>query len=193
MTATNEQILTTIYHVNTALCITRNTLSDFSEATKANCLFYNQEAQNHVNSLQEEMRKPENRIEKVYSRLSNLVQWYGNLIECDDQEKANTYLPQCEKEIQEIMGNHLPHGSGFDSGCKLNLDESKPERLVIDTGFHHMDEMGGYDKWTEHQVIVTPSLWRGFNLRITGRNYRDIKEYMYEMFDYALHREIVGI
>ena len=50
-----------------------------------------------------------------------------------------------------------------------------------------MTEHGYYDGWTEHDVIVTPSLRSpGFSLRITGRNRRDIKEYIADAFHDAL-------
>lgn len=53
-----------------------------------------------------------------------------------------------------------------------------------------MDENGFYDGWTEHQVIITPDLQFGFNLRITGLNQNDIKDHLYELFDDALRQDI---
>ena len=83
----------------------------------------------------------------------------------------------------------LPSGSGFDNGTKIDLDASHAEKLVLETSFHHMDDMGGYDGWTEHTVTVTPG-FRGINLRISGPNRNDIKEYMHETFDYALTSDV---
>jgi hypothetical protein len=68
---------------------------------------------------------------------------------------------------------------------------STPEKLVFNTAFHHMDEAGGYDGWTEHQVIVTPSLEMGYSIRVTGRDKEEIKEYIAEMFSAALDEEIL--
>jgi len=53
-----------------------------------------------------------------------------------------------------------------------------------------MNENGYYDGWTAHTVTVTPSLARAFNLRISGRNRNDIKEMMYQDFDYALRVDV---
>jgi hypothetical protein len=53
-----------------------------------------------------------------------------------------------------------------------------------------MDEHGGYDGWTEHSIIVTPDLASGFDLRVNGRDRRDIKEYLAEIFGYALDADI---
>ena len=88
--------------------------------------------------------------------------------------------------IEELCKNCLPSGSGIDCGTTLNLDKSTPERLVFDASFHHMDECGFYDGWTDYQVIVTPSLWAGMTLRVTGRNKRNIKEYLAYTYREAL-------
>ena len=93
--------------------------------------------------------------------------------------------------IATLCKEHMPSGSGFDNGTRLNLDKSGAHRLEFDTGgFHHMNDNGMYDGWTDHGVIVTPSLAFGFDLRITGRNRNDIKEYIGEVFNVALSQDI---
>ena len=91
--------------------------------------------------------------------------------------------------IRQAVESTLPHGSGFDAGTELDFAASRPERLVFSTSFHHMDEFGGYGGWTEHTVIVTPSLSFGINVRVTGRDRNGIKEYIGEAFDTALQSE----
>lgn len=83
----------------------------------------------------------------------------------------------------------LPTGSGFDSGTRIDID-SKVNKVSMFTSFHHMDQSGGYDGWTEHRVIMTPSLIYCFNLKITGRDRNLIKDYIYEQFEYLLSREV---
>jgi hypothetical protein len=85
------------------------------------------------------------------------------------------------ERINHILRNDFPHGSEFDSGCHLDFDKSTGERLVIVTAFHHMDE-SGYNGWTEHTIIVTPSLASGFHLKITGRDRNNIKDHITELF-----------
>jgi hypothetical protein len=95
--------------------------------------------------------------------------------------------------LADLCREHMPSGSGVGlraGGTEFDFDASKPDRLVFNTGFHHMDESGGYDGWTEHQVIVTPSLVFGFELRITGRDRNDIKDYLAELYQSALSAEI---
>lgn len=85
-----------------------------------------------------------------------------------------------------LVKDHLPRGSGFDNGTTLDNVRSRADRLVFNTSFHHMDENGYYDSWTDHSVIVTPSFLGGFDLRVTGRDRDDIKEYIAQCFHDAL-------
>lgn len=91
--------------------------------------------------------------------------------------------------IENILKNYFPHGSGFDMGTKLVYEKSTPNKLVFQADFHHMDEHGYYDGWSEHEVIVTPSLAFGFDVKVTGRNKRNIKEYISDTFHHALTLE----
>lgn len=96
---------------------------------------------------------------------------------------AENRLDYIEKEI-------LPSGSGFDAGTKIDREASTPNKLVLTTSFHHMNDAGYYDGWTEHKVIVKPDLQWGFSLAVTGRDKRDIKEYIGDMFHNLIGREI---
>ena len=93
---------------------------------------------------------------------------------------------QHRARIDRLVSNHLPSGSGWDSGTTLDHGMSNANRLVFHGSFHHMDDNGSYDGWTDHSIIVTASLTSGIDLRVTGRNRNDIKEYLAEMFQYAL-------
>jgi hypothetical protein len=90
------------------------------------------------------------------------------------------------RQADRLAKEHLPSGSGFDSGTRIDWDKSTGEKLVFITSFHHMDEFGGYDGWTDHVVTVRPSLVYGLSLTIGGRNRNDIKELIHQAFDAAL-------
>ena len=124
---------------------------------------------------------------KAYVVIANKFQAFLNCVKSGNAEFQILHSDSIEFIVQE----EFPSGSGFDDGTKFNFDESKPERLVFDTGFHHMNENGYYEGWTEHKVIVTPSLVFGFTLRVTGRDKRDIKDYIAECFHQCLNAEIV--
>lgn len=88
--------------------------------------------------------------------------------------------------IKYLRDEYLPVGSGFDAGTELDFIASTPidgdpEKLVFNTSFHHMDENGGYDGWTTHQVIVTPS-FDGINIEVTGDDRNDIIDYIASTF-----------
>ena len=125
----------------------------------------------------------------VYRQLANLILARDNCVRCGNSE----WRLRHEDSAHRIVKQFMPSGSGIDSGTWLDLDaclRHPGERLVFYAPFHHMNEGGMYDGWTEHMVIVTPSLWHDFDLRITGRDRNDIKEYLHEVFHAALMQKI---
>lgn len=93
------------------------------------------------------------------------------------------------KALAELE-RELPNGSGFDEGTKISLDKSRPERLVLHTHFHHMNDNGMYDGWTEHTVVVKPSLVYGIKLTISGPNRNGVKQYIEDVFQTTLRSEV---
>lgn len=122
-------------------------------------------------------------MKTVISALSGRIQAYLNCITLKNLEWK-------EKHLDAIMDFEklLPSGSGFDAGTKIVLSECKPDRVVLSTQFHHMNDGGYYDGWTEHRIIVTPS-FTGTNIKVTGINRNDIKDYIAEIFSEILERE----
>lgn len=85
-----------------------------------------------------------------------------------------------------LLMHKMPSGSGFDAGTQLEMNESNHEKLVFTTSFHHMNDVGMYDGWTQHKVTVKPSFMFGFVLQISGRDKRGIKDYIAECFNTVL-------
>ncbi len=127
------------------------------------------------------------RLTPLYRALAEAVQAIENCRRAENSE----WLARHTSNIKKLCKQHMPSGSGFDNGTKLDFDKSDAERLVFIVGFHHMTELGHYDGWTEHEVFVTASLTSEIKLRITGRDRNDIKALMFEVFDSAL-RELVN-
>ena len=86
-----------------------------------------------------------------------------------------------ENRINELL-ELLPHGSGIDAGIKFDWEGSKKDKLIFTFGYHHLNEGGYYDGWTEHKLILTPSFFGGYDMKITGINRNMIKDYLYDMF-----------
>jgi hypothetical protein len=118
----------------------------------------------------------------LYIALASKVVARLNCIKADNIEWRDRHKEDADRLVRDLM----PSGSGFDNGTTLDWEHSTAERLYFKTAFHHMDDHGSYDGWTEHTVFVTPSLLHGVKLSITGRNRRDIKDYIHDCFHDAL-------
>jgi len=123
---------------------------------------------------------------KVYQHIASRLEAIENCRKSGNDE----WLHRHGDAIEWLVKNHLPSGSGVDLGTRFDDVKSKPDRLVFEMSFHHMDEHGGYDGWTSHQVVVTPSLAHGFLLSVKGRDRNDIKDYLHEIYSYALDVEV---
>ena len=103
-------------------------------------------------------------------------------------EKGNlVFSDTFDNRIDEYMDG-APSGAGWNEGTKLG--EWNGRTIVFFGSFHHMDEYGGYDGWTEHIIKVKPSLAYGFDLTISGKNRNEIKDYLAEMFSTWLDEEV---
>lgn len=117
----------------------------------------------------------------LYSELASAVAARKN---CENHNNTEWFDKWTER-LEDLQREYLPSGSGFDSGTKIDLDASHADKLVLHTSFHHMNEAGYYDGWTEHVITVTPA-FDGINIRISGRNRNDIKDYISQTFHDSL-------
>lgn len=123
---------------------------------------------------------------KVVTRIAQTVSAIAHC-EASDRDMSNA-IDKHQERLDALMED-APCGSGIDMGTKLDRDASEANRLVFVTSFHHMNEHGFYDGWTEHKVIVTPCLVHGFTLRLTGRDRNAIKDYLGDVFQTWLDSE----
>jgi hypothetical protein len=84
----------------------------------------------------------------------------------------------------------LPSGSGIDNGTKFVQASAATERIQFTCGYHHMNDQGSYDGWTEHVINVKPS-WSGMTITISGSNRNDVKEYLHDVFSETLSTLVV--
>lgn len=97
------------------------------------------------------------------------------------------WLERWTDTIAEIMDS-APSGSGFDNGTQLDEEKSNRSKLVFHTSYHHMNEAGYYDGWTDHTITVVPTLV-GTEYKVSGRNRNDIKDYIGDVFASWLSEE----
>lgn len=122
-------------------------------------------------------------MSKLYQVLATVSQAQANAIKNGNDEWAGIW-----EDVLDKLADLLPSGSGFDSGITaIRLDKGN---LILETAFHHMNEHGFYIGWTSHKIKVTPDLITGFNLEIGGRNYRDVKDYIGDLFNEVLNEEV---
>lgn len=124
-------------------------------------------------------------------KLYQLLATHLNAMENCRESGNDEWLDKHSDMVATLVKQYLPSGSGFDSGTDLDFDESKGgTRLVFNTSYHHMDDNGMYDGWTDHTVTIKPDLALNFSLSVGGRNKRDIKDYIAEAFHCALTTEL---
>jgi hypothetical protein len=120
----------------------------------------------------------------LYKVIANALIARRNCREAGNHEWAERW--------QERLGQLdklLPSGSGFDNGSVVVKVESDERKIVIETSFHHMNDNGAYGCWTEHRVIVESDM-TGIRIKVTGRDHREVKDYIGELFHNALTEEI---
>lgn len=104
------------------------------------------------------------------------------------QRTGNETLADRWYQYLHRLADLLPSGSGFDSGTTFDEDSSTDSRLVFRTSFHHMNDGGMYDGWTDHTVTVRPA-FTGLDIKVSGRNRNDIKDYIGDAFAEILNQE----
>jgi hypothetical protein len=119
---------------------------------------------------------------KMYEALANVA-------EVLNRPQLPPHVLDFQTQRYDTLVELLPSGSGFDNGTEFISIRSGTNRLVFRTAFHHTDEHGSYTGWSQHDVIVTASLSYGFEIRVTGKDRDDIKEYIAEVFQNFLHEE----
>lgn len=142
------------------------------------------------------MKKP------LYLALASLLQRQRTLADSWLSSPADagrgrflTMKSHVEDELARLCRDYLPSGSGFDAGTRLDQAECEvehrpyPGRLWFDTSFHHMDEWGAYDGWTEHSVVVVP-VFGDLCIKVTGRDRNGVKDHIAETFHQVLTAEV---
>lgn len=123
---------------------------------------------------------------KLYTKLAQTLCAVRN---CERSGNAEWQARHTET-LQSLIRQHLPSGSGFDRGTEIDLDRSTQNRLVFSTEFHRMNDYGYYCGWTAHRVIVKPDLAFGIDVRVTGRGFLTLRDYIAETFSFALDVEV---
>lgn len=130
--------------------------------------------------------------QKLYALLASAIHARESCLmpNGDGQPRNAEWAPIHQSRADDLVNEHLPSGGGFDNGTQLDWDRSTSEKLVFVTAFHHMDSSGSYFGWTEHVVTVRASLAFSIDIKISGRDRNEIKDYIAECFMDCLTRDI---
>ena len=120
---------------------------------------------------------------KVYQAIAHKLAAISNCARSNNEEWMLKH-----NEALRLLMSRAPSGSGIDCGTK-RLTGSTYEKLMFACSYHHMNESGMYDGWTEHVLTVRPSLMFGFTLTIGGRDRNGIKDYLHEIYETWLNEE----
>jgi len=123
-------------------------------------------------------------MKTLIEKIAGTVQAMNNCIAV----KNEIWEHRHRETISQIEANDLPSGSGINSGCEIDLSNTTKDKVIIKTSFHHMDEHGGYDEWTEHNVTIRPQ-FNGIDIKISGKDKNGVKEYLAELFNEVLTNE----
>ena len=114
------------------------------------------------------------------ARLANTIQAIRNCRQSGNKE----WLDKHTETLKELMQG-LPSGAGFDNGTKLDEPACNAMALRFNTSFHHMNEHGYYDGWTDHTVTVRPT-FDGLAITVSGVNCNDVKDIIADAFHVVL-------
>lgn len=107
---------------------------------------------------------------------------------CEQSSNKDWYRKH-KAAAEWFVREYMPSGSGIDNGTKLD-ETSTAQRLVFNLSYHHMNDAGMYDGWTDHKIVVTPDLTSEISIHVTGRDRNDIKDYLAETYQFALTRTL---
>ena len=88
-----------------------------------------------------------------------------------------------EDEIELLLGNDIPHGSGIDCSYVYTMFDN---RLTIENSFHCMNNNGYYDGYIDFKLIIPFDNPADFKLQFTDyKEHRNtIKKYGWSIRDY---------
>ncbi len=124
----------------------------------------------------------------VASKIASLISAIDN---CEARGNSD-WKARYETELARIVKEYLPSGSGIDTGTEIARHACTSDRLLFTFSYHHMNENGYYDGWSDHSATVKPT-FDGISVKIGGKNRNGVKDMLHDVFYEALRAEVVDI
>jgi hypothetical protein len=132
----------------------------------------------------------------LYVHLAVLVQAIRNCQARPDDSVAAYWLGVHTDKLEGLVKNHMPSGSGIDSGVKIQLPRCNDKFLAFESSYHMMDENGSYCGWMDFLVHAHASLQSGIDVDVhqaigaDPADYDKHADYLSEVFQTALTAEV---
>jgi len=84
----------------------------------------------------------------------------------------------------------LPSGSGIDNGTRVT--DVSAARVKLECSYHHMNDTGHYDGWTEHVIRVTPT-FAGIDVKVSGPDRNGVRDYLGDVYHHALTHPVIPV
>lgn len=125
-------------------------------------------------------------MQQLYQKIASTIIAIRNGEKSGNQQ----WLEKHKDALYDIERQKLPRGSGIDSGCKINVEKSNEQKIVIDVPYHCMDENGFYSGWRDYQIVVKAHLAFGATIDVRGKDYDGLKEYLADLFNHIMSDEV---
>lgn len=112
----------------------------------------------------------------VYREFNRLIKQRNAYLVAHNNELAQEY----EAMLHELTHTHMPRGEHFESGTRIDLNKSDPDKLVFHTDYRQED-----GALTPHTIVTNPFNWR---FRVTGKS--TAKEEIRQAFYAALSKAL---
>ncbi len=134
------------------------------------------------------------RTEKVYQVIANKLNASLMLAKNNIQNEWSEKHPE---DIEKIVNEYMPSGSGFNTGTNFSFEKSNPEKLIFESEYEYMNNNGMYAGSIPFTVTVKPSLIGEIDVTVSGRFSKlptylgeDLKDCIVETFNNCLNKEI---
>lgn len=91
---------------------------------------------------------------QTIEHIASLTAAYHNCLNSGNNE----WKLKHRDKLEDIAKNYLPSGSGFDSGTTIDVNDSNGiDCIILETSYHHMNDVGMYCGWSEHKITIRPT------------------------------------
>jgi hypothetical protein len=119
----------------------------------------------------------------AYQEIATLIVAIKNCQKVGNEELEHRH----SERLHYIQRNCLPSGSGFDTGCTIDIHRSNNKKIIIGSAYHPLN-------WIHFEVIVTPS-FQGCDVQVkepfSRHNAMDLKNYITETFEESLMEIVI--